>query len=86
MLEPGVDCTGIDQVGGAELLDAAQPLHLGCVEHLHLGRGQPHIAVDRVANRRHGPSLAARYWMRTGNGGVSPETPSGNGFRVTNEV
>ncbi len=49
MLEAGVVRAGIDVVGGAELADAPQALHLGRVQQGHLGVSQVDVPVDCVS-------------------------------------
>jgi len=53
VLEAGMVGPGIDQTGQTELLDPAQPLHLGCVRHLLGILLQPDIAVHRISDFGH---------------------------------
>ncbi len=50
VLEAGVHRARVDQIGRAELLDAAHALHGGGVEHGGLDRGKVDVAVQCVAN------------------------------------
>ena len=53
VLEAGMIGAGIDQAGETELLDPAQPLHLGRVSHLLGIILQLDIAMHRISNFSH---------------------------------
>ena len=53
VIESGMNAAGVDQIGGAQLFDAAQPLHLPCVQHAGFPLGQKDVAVYGIA-QEHG--------------------------------
>jgi len=53
VLEASVIGTGIDKARQAELLDPAQPLHLGCVRDFQGQALQQHIAVHGISDLGH---------------------------------
>jgi hypothetical protein len=53
MFEPGVVCTGVDEVRKSQLPDIAQPLERGGVEEIERIVLDLNIAMDRVLDDLH---------------------------------
>ncbi|HLX80123.1 MAG TPA: hypothetical protein VKS43_06015 [Burkholderiales bacterium] len=50
MIESRVDCAGIDEVCGTQLLDPAQPLNSRQIEHRRFQIAELYIPVNRVTD------------------------------------